>query len=199
MTGVSKVLNFWFGDLGHAPLPEATISRWFQRNDDFDRTIRERFSEDIERAAAGEYDHWKDAGPEGYVALVVLLDQFPRNIYRNDPTAFAFDRYALRYALEAIDRGEDEKTHPLYRAFLYMPLEHSEELALQNRCVALFARLAADAPEMYRSLLETFHEYAIKHQVIIERFGRFPHRNHVLGRETTAEEAQFLTQPGSSF
>lgn len=199
MTSVSKVIDFWFGDLTREPMPQSKIDSWFARDEAFDRTIRERFAQDIDRAAEGEYDHWKDAGPEGYVALCVLLDQFPRNIYRNDPKAFSYDRHARRYALEAIDRGEDRKAHPLHRTFLYMPLEHAEDLELQNRCVALFEQLAGEVPEMYRALFETFADYAERHRVIIERFGRFPHRNAVLGRETTPEEAEFLTQPGSSF
>ena len=151
------------------------------------------FLEDYERAARGEYDGWREE-PESCLALVILLDQFPRNLFRNYPQAlYATDDKALDISRAAVQKGFDQKPPPFQRHFLYMPFMHSEDLEDQQRSVALFRELATEegGPDVT--------EYAEGHRDIIERFGRFPHRNEVLGRETTPEEAEFLEQPGSSF
>jgi uncharacterized protein (DUF924 family) len=186
------VLSFWLGD-GSTPREE-----WFRKSEAFDETIRSRFGPAIARAAGGDLDAWK-ASPRGRLALVILLDQFSRNAMRDTPRAFAQDPLALALALEAIDAGEDASLLPLERAFLYMPLVHAEDRAAQARAVALFEKLAADAPPSLTEYLRSSLGYARAHRDIVERFGRFPHRNAVLGRATTPEEAEFLTQKGSSF
>src|SRR5690606_32287203 len=137
--------------------------------------------------------------PQGRLALIILLDQFPRNMYRETPQAFAFDAKARALTLEGLQAGDDQALRPIERVFFYLPLEHAEDLALQHRCVELFETLAASLPEETRKSFDGFTDFARKHRVIVERFGRFPHRNAILGRESTDEEIAFLRTPGSSF
>ena len=185
-----EILDFWFGREGEEGYGEFR-NEWFQKDEEFDRQIRERFLQDYERAARGEYDGWQNA-PESCLALVILLDQFPRNLFRDDPRTHATDGKALDISRESIQKDFDRKLPPFQRHFLYMPFMHSEEAEDQRRSVELFRKLAKeDGPDVV--------EFAEGHRDIVERFGRFPHRNEVLGRETTPEEAEFLEQPGSSF
>jgi uncharacterized protein (DUF924 family) len=188
------ILRFWFGDdLAH-PNDYATQRKfWFGKNPDLDRTIRDRFLDPYHQAVAGLLSDWQ-TDPLGCVALVLLLDQFPRNMFRDQPQAFATDAQALAMTQRAIAQGLDQSLHPLHRLFLYLPLEHSENLAHQAECVQLMEKLAALDPE-----LQDPFDYALRHQAVIERFGRFPHRNRILERESTPEEVEFLKQPGSSF
>lgn len=183
----AEILDFWFG-----PQPGARRRSWFAGDPDFDREIRARFLDDHRRGRAGELDGWL-AQPESCLALVVLLDQFPRNMFRGTPEAFAADARALAAARHAVEQGHDAGMPPERRMFFYLPFEHSESLNDQLRCVAL--------TEPFRGLpgFEDIHDYALRHLRVIERFGRFPHRNVVLGRESTPEELEFLKQPGSSF
>ncbi len=178
---VSAIIEFWFD-----PAAEA---RWWKKVPAFDREIRRRFLEDCERAAAGALDDWQEC-PEGCLALVLLLDQLPRNLFRDSAKAFAADPQARAVARHAIARGFDQALTPKHQKFLYMPLMHSEALDDQRRCVELFRR-AGDDPEGLK--------FAERHMGIIERFGRFPHRNRGLGRATTEEEKAFLAGPDSSF
>jgi uncharacterized protein (DUF924 family) len=187
-----EILSFWLGD-GSRPRDE-----WFRRTDAFDDGIRARFAGVVERAAKGELDAWR-AHPRGRLALVILLDQFSRNIFRGTARSFAQDATALALALEGIAAGEDRGLSPLERSFLYMPLMHAEDRAMQERACAEFARLAAEAPPPLAGYLSVAAKFATAHRDIVERFGRFPHRNAVLGRCSTAEEAQFLREPGSAF
>lgn len=189
----AEVLTFWFGAPGEDTSYAACRKLWFGKAPEFDRAIAERFRSLIEQAAAGQLDSWQRTS-QGALALLILLDQFPRNLYRGTPQAFASDLKALAVAKTAIDRKFDQELAPLQRIFVYLPLEHSEMLPNQMRSVALFEKLSADAPE----LQDTF-DYAIKHRDVIDRFGRFPHRNAILGRFSTPEEIEFLQQPGSSF
>jgi uncharacterized protein (DUF924 family) len=175
-----KVLSFWF-----AP---ASRPCWFESEKGFDREIEERFLSLIEAAARGELEPWAET-PRGALALCILLDQFPRNVWRGTPRAFASDAEARRVAGAALAAGHDRKLEADERLFLYLPFEHSEDLADQERSVALFHDLG-DAEQL---------DYAVRHHDIIARFGRFPHRNRVLGRVSTPEEQAFLQQPGSSF
>ncbi|MGB3683363.1 MAG: DUF924 family protein [Rubrobacteraceae bacterium] len=185
-----EVLDFWFGREGEDGYGEFR-DEWFQKDEGFDEQVRDRFMEDYERAARGEYDRWQKA-PESCLALVVLLDQFPRNLFREKARTHATDDKALGISREAVQKGFDRKLLPFQRHFLYMPFMHSEDLEDQRRSVKLFRELATgDGPDVT--------EFAEAHRGIIERFGRFPHRNEVLERETTSEEAAFLEQPGSSF
>jgi uncharacterized protein (DUF924 family) len=184
-----SVLDFWFGpqEARGKARPE-----WFRKDEKFDAEIRRRFGELHARAARGGLEAWR-ASPEPMLALVIVLDQFSRNLYRNDARAFAQDAHALECARQAIARGDDLGLLPVERQFLYMPFEHSEDPADQD--LAVERMLSLEAFEATRGLAE----YALRHRVIVRRFGRFPHRNAVLGRATTAEEAEFLKQPGSGF
>ena len=193
---------FWFGPAADADAEAAIIERqsalWWRKQPAVDAEIRARFAPLVGRAAGGELDTWL-GGLRGRLALVLLTDQFPRNIWRGEAAAFAFDVLALRWAKEALARGLDAGLRPIERVFLYLPLEHSENLADQQHAVRLFDALAASVSSELRPAFDGFLDYARRHLEIIERFGRFPHRNAALGRETTAAEADFLRQPGSRF
>jgi uncharacterized protein (DUF924 family) len=167
-------------------------SEWFRKDAAFDESIRSRFGDLHAAAARRELEAWR-ASPEPMLALVVVLDQFSRNLHRNDPRAFAQDPYARECANQALGRGDDLLLLPVHRQFLYLPLEHSEDLVDQERCVELMRSLESFEPT--RGLTE----WAEKHRVIVARFGRFPHRNAVLGRPSTPEEIEFLKEPGSGF
>ena len=191
MSDIAEVLEFWFG----APdSPERGRPRkcWFEKSESFDGAVRSRFLGVYERAAAGEFSHWERT-PLAALALTVVLDQFPRNMFRGLARAFAADAHALRVARNIVDHGLDVPLRPLERWFAYLPFEHAEDLAAQRRSVALFGGLAGDADSPGTI------DYAHRHCGVISRFGRFPHRNAILGRESTSEELVFLSQPGSSF
>jgi uncharacterized protein (DUF924 family) len=184
-----KILDFWFGredEPGYGEFREV----WFRKDPEFDRMIRDRFEDLHEAAATGGLDGWKEEA-RSCLALVILLDQFPRNMYRGDPKGYATDRKAQETAGYAVDRALDRELPAFQRMFLYMPFMHSEELEQQRRSVELFRGLGGEGEADPTS-------YAVQHMEIIERFGRFPHRNEILGRQTTPEEAEFLNQPGSS-
>ncbi|MEM6449454.1 MAG: DUF924 family protein [Cyanobacteria bacterium P01_D01_bin.105] len=194
------ILTFWFG----APDSKAFgqyRKQWFLKNDEFDRQIRQRFITDIEKAASGDYDHWQSSAhssAESAMALLLLLDQFPRNVYRGSPQSFATDGKASQVASYLVDTGLDQTMPPVYRFFVYVPFEHQEAIASQNRAVALMSALVNTTPNLDEGLKNGL-DFAIRHRDVIKRFGRFPHRNEILGRPSTAEEAAFLQQPGSRF
>ena len=181
------VLLFWFG----AP-PHAARDPWFRKDAGFDALIRARFGAAIDKALAGAYGDWC-ATAHGALARVLLLDQFTRNVFRDSAKAFAGDARALATAQDAIARGFDAALDPFERWFLYMPFQHSEDRAMQQRSLAYFGALAHE-PGLAGPL-----DYAKRHAEVIERFGRFPHRNAALGRPSTLEEVEFLHQPGSAF
>ena len=181
------VLDFWFG-----ALPLTQRAEWFKKDPAFDDTIRRRFGALVETALAQGLP-W-NATPHDRLAQLIVLDQFPRNLFRGDARAFAGDARALQLALGLVDDGSHLALHPLQRWFAYLPLEHAEDLALQDRCVALCAALAADAPGFDGAL-----DYARRHRDVIAQFGRFPHRNAALGRASTADEAAYLATPGAGF
>jgi uncharacterized protein (DUF924 family) len=184
------VLDFWFS-------PDAEPS-WFARDDVFDARIRERFGATLEAAARRELDSWAGT-PEGWLALLIVLDQFSRNIHRGDARGWAADARAQAMALAGIERGDDQRLAPSQRQFAYMPLEHAENLRLQQHCVALFEQLVASSPPGERERYEGFLDYARRHHDVIDRFGRFPHRNAALGRTSTRAEQDYLASPGSGF
>lgn len=196
-----EVLDFWFGP---EPVPSAAVTeRWFKRDPAFDDEIRRRFGALHAAAAAGRHDGWA-ATPRGALALIVVLDQFSRNLFRDRPEAFAQDARALplAQALRADPRVRELTFHQ--RGIALLPLEHAEDREVQAESVAAFAALrdeaaAAGAPAGVVDTLAYYLDYAERHRVIIDRFGRFPHRNEVLGRASTAEELAFLAQPGSRF
>jgi uncharacterized protein (DUF924 family) len=183
-----EVLDFWFGREGEPGYGEFREA-WFTKDPEFDQQVRDRFEALHEAAAAGEMDDWKEEA-RSCLALVILLDQFPRNMFRGDPRSYATDYKAQETAEHAVDHAFDRELPAFQRMFLYMPFMHSEDLAHQRRSVELFRALGGENDAT---------GYAVRHMEIVERFGRFPHRNEVLGRRTTPEEAEFLTQPGSSF
>ena len=181
-----QVLDFWFGDMS-APRPQ-----WFVKDPAFDREIEARFGPLIEKALAGDCAHWL-GGPRPALALVIVLDQFTRNVFRETPRAFAGDPLALAAARRIVAEGWDRELVPMERWFCYMPFEHSEALADQQESLRLFGQLRDD-PQAGGAF-----QWAQSHHDVIERFGRFPHRNEILGRESTPEEIEFLRQPGSRF
>lgn len=187
-----RVLDFWFGPRGSADFGTQR-AMWFQKHDATDAAIREHFKHDIDAALAGALTDW-DRHPRGALARILLLDQFTRNIYRGTPRAFAGDAMALAAAQRAIDDGCHLRLIPVERMFIYMPFEHAEDAAAQARAVALFRTLDATHGGFKSAL-----DYALRHQAVIDRFGRFPHRNALLGRASTEEETAFLAQPGSGF
>lgn len=200
MTEAEPVLEFWFGASGaDGSLDPAKQKMWFGDGRRYDAEIRDRFGALHERAARGELDKDWSVTPLGTVALVVVLDQFSRHIHRGTPAAFAQDPAARRLVTAGVDRQVDRGLYPAQRAFFYMPLEHAEDLEMQRLGVRCFDGLARIVPEARRKEYESFLDYAQRHLAIIERFRRFPHRNQVLGRQSTREEIEFLKQPGSSF
>jgi len=200
MTEVEQVLDFWFGACGtDGSLDPAKRKMWFGDGRQYDAGIRERFGALLERAARGEFDKEWAATPRGRIALIVVLDQFSRHIHRDTAAAFAQDPAAQRLAVGGIEKSVDRELIPAQRAFLYLPLEHAEDIELQRLCVRCFDGLARTVDPAQRKEYESFLDYAQRHRDIIDRFGRFPHRNAALGRESTPAEKKFLKEPASSF
>ncbi|MBQ8103670.1 MAG: DUF924 domain-containing protein [Afipia sp.] len=173
----SDIVSFW---------RDAGYERWYGKDDAFDQELRDRFMGTWEAARDGKLSAWQDSD-DGTLALLIVLDQFPRNMFRNDPRAFSTDALARTIASRAIAEGRDQRIETGLRAFIYLPFEHSEDMADQERSIELFAPLGADSLK-----------WAVLHADIIRKFGRFPHRNTVLGRTTTPEEAAFLKDGGFS-
>lgn len=183
-----KVRDFWFGETGSGIFGTFRLE-WFEKNPDFDAAIRSKFLSHVEAALVGDLDALGERNGLDCLALLILLDQFPRNLFRDHARAFAGDGRALKIAKAGIGRGFDMAVPPFQRFFYYLPLEHSEDLADQQSCMELVAAMD------YRDLLK----WATAHHDIIARFGRFPHRNKALGRVSTAAEIEFLAGPNSSF
>lgn len=185
------VLDFWFGAPG---TPEHGTNRieWFKKDETFDRLIIDGFMEDYERAAAGDYDDWA-THPHGALALLILLDQFPRNMFRNNAKSFATDNKALHIAVTMVDRGDDKGLSKDEQFFVYLPFEHAEDIAMQERCLELTAAMPQGKSE------NSPYHWAKQHYDIIAKFGRFPHRNEILGRTNTPDEEAYLAQPNSGF
>lgn len=190
-----QILDFWF-----LPAEDGgfDVERWFRRDDAFDAAVRTRFMDVHQAAVRGDCSAWI-THPQGTLALLIVLDQFSRNLFRDSPRAFAQDAEACAIAHDMVRREGDQELAPVERVFVYLPFEHSEDLDDQRLSVELFEQLEQSVPEGQRSQFAGFSDYARQHARIIERFGRFPHRNAVLGRPSTAEETAFLELPGSSF
>ncbi|AFY99191.1 DUF924 family protein [Calothrix sp. PCC 6303] len=190
MSQPNNILDFWFGS---PTQPEYGKPQrfWFNKQPEFDNELRTRFQQDYEQAAAGNLEDWKN-NSEACLALILLLDQFPRNMFRNTPQAFATDPKAVVTAETAISKGYDQQLLTVQRWFIYLPFEHSENIQHQEKAVKLFQQLSNDTES------QSTIDYAIRHLEIIQRFGRFPHRNEILGRISTSEEKEFLKQPGTS-
>ena len=187
LSSTYEVLDFWFGAPGSV-VHGKPRAEWFRKPDAFDAQIREWFLPLYEQAQGGALDEWRES-PLTLLALIIVLDQFPRNMFRDTPRAFATDAKALDAARQMTDRGWDLRLNAVERQFVYLPFEHAEDLEAQRTCMRLFEALGN--PDLT--------EWARKHHVIIERFGRFPHRNATLGRASTPDEIEFLKQPGSGF
>jgi uncharacterized protein (DUF924 family) len=183
---LAERFRFWFGGEGAAPQAER------------DALIRSKLEPLLERAARGELAAWT-SGPKRRLALILLFDQVPRNVYRGTAAAFAFDREALTLAYEGLQLAADAALEPIERLFFYLPLEHAESMDAQDASVAAFDRLVVEAPQELRAFCESSLRYARGHREIIAKFGRFPHRNRMLGRESTNEEREWLTRATGAF
>jgi len=197
---IEQVLEFWFGSCGpDGALDRARQKMWFSAGRQYDAAIRKRFGKLHRRASRGELEPEWAATPRGRIALIVVLDQFSRHIHRGTAAAFAQDPAAQRLAVAGIEERMDRELIPAQRAFFYLPLEHAEDIKLQRLSTRSFERLAGEVAPAWSKEYAGFADYAGHHRDIIERFGRFPHRNKMLGRASTPEELDFLQQPGSSF
>ncbi|MGE8496705.1 MAG: DUF924 family protein [Pseudomonas sp.] len=195
------LLDWWFGSDPQATAAEAAASQsrlWFGKRDSQDQEARKRFGELVSKAMAGELSAWQ-AHPSGWLATVLLLDQLPRMIFRDTPQAFAGDSQAQALVETGLASGLDQQLAPLQRVFIYLVLEHAEDPLAQARSVDLFAGLHTTAAAADRAVFADYLDYAQRHQQVIERFSRFPHRNGILGRASSAEEQAFLLEPGSRF
>jgi uncharacterized protein (DUF924 family) len=194
-----EVLDFWFSATElDAPQIDSRMERWFGGGPDIDARIRDRFGENVRSALAGRLEHWAGTA-EGRLALIILLDQFCRNVYRGTSKAFVGDRRALKLCDEGSIRGDYKALSAIQRVFFFMPLQHSESLNVQDKSVRIFNALAEGVSATQHETFLTFAHFAELHHDIVARFGRFPHRNRHLGRRNTAEEQQFLSTEASSF
>lgn len=196
---IRRVLDFWFSASElDAPQIDSRMERWFSADPDLDRRIREEFGDLVEQALRGELDHWAST-IEGRLALILLLDQFCRNIHRGTARAFAGDKRALRLCVEGSVSNEYRSLPAIQRVFFFMPLQHAESAAVQDKSVRIYNALAEGVSDTLRETFLTFAQFAELHRDIVERFGRFPHRNRHLGRRNTPEEDAFLAADGPSF
>ncbi|MDB5802662.1 MAG: hypothetical protein JWL63_3601 [Rhodocyclales bacterium] len=194
-----SILEFWFGNgADDSAVAKEKSTLWWSKNSETDRYMRDRFGDCVHMAAGGELDDWSSS-PRGRLALILLCDQFPRNIHRDTPQSFAFDSQARAWCKAGLRDGDDRQLRHIERVFFYLPLEHSESLDDQNEAVARYGALTSEVPVERQKDFAGYVDFAKHHRDIIQRFGRFPHRNAILGRASTAEELAFLKEPGSSF
>lgn len=197
--GWQELHEFWFGELpDETSWPDDLNKRWYMGGEELDREIERRFGDWIEAAANGELDHWKEE-TRGQLCLIVLFDQFTRNVFRGSGDAFKYDELARELALDLIDSGRKDELYPIEQVLVFMPLEHSEDIGHQQRCVELFKELTEEVPEEIADTFVNFTDYAVKHHDIIATFGRFPHRNALLDRAPTPEEETYLEEGGATF
>ena len=195
----ASIHEFWFGLATDDRAIAATQSKlWWSKDTELDQQMRIRFEPLLHSSSRGELAHWSDT-PIGWLATVLLHDQFPRNIYRGRPDSFAFDSKARDIARTGIDKNFDRELRPIERIFCYLPFEHSELLADQDYSVGRIQGLHDELAVPLRIEFDGYLDFALRHREVIARFGRFPHRNLILGRDSSADEQEFLTQPGSSF
>ena len=196
---IDEVLTFWFMKKGlSAPQIDARMDVWFGDDQVFDHEVTKEFADEVERASEGELDHWAHE-PRGRLALILLLDQFRRNIYRNTPEAFAKDKLALKLCVEGAAEKMDKGLSPIQRAFFYMPLQHAESRKVQRKSCEMYRHLAKDVSPTYKETFDTITQFAELHADIVEQYGRFPHRNKVLNRANTAEEDEYLSDDAPTF
>ncbi|MDX1402942.1 MAG: DUF924 family protein [Woeseiaceae bacterium] len=196
---IDEILTFWFREQSlSAPQIDARMDIWFGDDPNFDAEIKKEFADDVEQASAGDLDHWAHES-RGRLALILLLDQFRRNIFRGTPDAFKKDKAALKLCVEGATAKMDQKLSPIEKVFFYMPLQHSESLKVQRKSCEIFRHLAKTASPTYKETFETSAQFAELHADIVERFGRFPHRNKILGRKNTPEEEEYLAGDAPAF
>ncbi len=196
---IEKILEFWFGAFPNAWTgDESKYDMWFRNGAAYDAHIFGTFGADYFRAVEGELDSWQDS-PRGRLALIILLDQFSRHIHRGGAEAFAQDQRSQQLCIDGIGAGDDQGLHPVERSFFYMPLQHAEDLERQALSLQAYEQLVEDVPDAYREPFKDTLEWARKHYYVIERFGRFPELNEILGRESTAEELEFIKDGRYSF
>ncbi|NCF73021.1 MAG: DUF924 family protein [Gammaproteobacteria bacterium] len=196
---IETILSFWFKEQElTAPQIDRRMDKWFSEDPVFDHEIEKEFSDDISAASAGTLDHWA-TDPHGRLALIILIDQFRRNIYRNTAKAFSKDKLALKLCVEGAMEKKDRSLTPIQRVFFYMPLQHAESRKVQAKSVELYNRLAEAVSPTYRETFLTVAQFAELHKDIVEQYGRFPHRNQLLNRENTAEEAEYLAGDSPDF
>ena len=194
-----QVLNFWFGENpDNAGTPARQAQLWWGKREADDREIRDHFERLLVQIATGHRRQWLQV-PESRLAGIIVLDQFSRAMYRDDPKAFGQDMLARFWCLEGMELGHDKMLPPIQRFFYYLPLEHSESLSVQNLAVEKIGGLRGEVEDRARPHFEDFYNYALRHRDVIAEFGRFPHRNAILGRKSTPAEREFLAKPGSRF
>ncbi len=195
----TNILDFWFGPAGSAAeIVGRQRKLWFGKSVANDQAVIDQFSDTLSAAAAGRLDHWATT-PRGRLALLIVFDQFPHHIHRDHALAFATDPQALALCLDAIKASKDQQLTPIERVFLYLPLEHAESNDMQDLSLSLYEKLAREASPDERAIFDDFLKYALSHRDVVTRFGRFPHRNVILGRPSTDAELDFLKLPGSRF
>jgi uncharacterized protein (DUF924 family) len=195
---MEDINNFWFGDNDGETVPDRQVDMWFNNGRYYDQEIGARYEALIDRVAAGAFDYWS-VSAAGRLALLVALDQFPRHVYRGTARSFAYDAKAREHCLSGIAANQHLELSYLQQAIFYLPLEHAEDRALQERSVALYAHLATQVRDENKATYLSYHHYASLHRDIVVRFGQFPHRNELLGRASSATETAFLLEPNSSF
>ena len=196
---IDAIIEFWFREQElTAPQIDQRMNVWFGSDEVFDHECKKEFSDDVDRATEGKLDHWAHE-PRGRLALILLLDQFRRNIYRGTAAAFAEDKAALKLCVEGAMARKDQGLTPVQRAFFYMPLQHTESAKVQAKSVELFTKLAETVSPTFRETFETMTQFAELHRDIIDQFGRFPHRNRLLNRENTPEENEYLSTDSPDF
>ena len=196
---IDAILAFWFKEQElSAPQIDRRMDIWFGEDEVFDHECKKEFSPDVDQASEGQLNHWAHE-PHGRLALILLLDQFRRNIYRGTADAFAMDKAALKLCVEGAMEKKDKGLTPIQRAFFYMPLQHTESLKVQAKSVQLFGRLSETVSATHRETFETIAQFAELHHDIVEQFGRFPHRNKLLNRENTPEEDEYLAGDSPDF
>ena len=196
---IEDVLTFWFKEHAlSAPQIDRRMDIWFGADPIFDHEITKEFANDVELASAGKLNYWAES-PRGRLALIIMIDQFRRNIHRNTAQAFSKDTMALKYCVEGAMKKHEQDLAPIEKVFFYMPLQHAESRKVQAKSVLLYERLIASASPTYRETFETVLQFAELHKDIIDQFGRFPHRNTLLNRENTPEENEYLSGDTPSF
>ena len=196
---IEAILSFWFKEQAlSAPQIDRRMEIWFNKDEVFDHEIEKEFANDVEAACAGKLEHWA-VDPHGRLALIILIDQFRRNIHRNTADAFSKDRLALKLCVEGAMEKKDKGLTPIQRVFFYMPLQHAESPKVQAKSAELYNRLAESVSATERETFLTIAQFAELHRDIVDRFGRFPHRNKLLDRENTAEEAEYLAGDSPDF